>query len=53
MPRTKCALCGALSYGFPLCSRCRKKANDGRKVEGGVARWNKWAKVFEREVEAK
>jgi len=50
MPRTKCRLCGALSYGFPLCSRCRKKANDGREVEGRVARWDKLAKVFKLEV---
>ncbi len=52
MPRTKCQRCGALSYGFPLCSRCRRKANEGRIVAGRPVAWNKKAKVFElKEVE--
>uniref|UniRef100_A0A6M3JE38 Uncharacterized protein n=1 Tax=viral metagenome TaxID=1070528 RepID=A0A6M3JE38_9ZZZZ len=48
MPVTKCQKCGALSYGFPLCSRCRRKANHGRIVYGvGIAHWNNERKVFE------
>ena len=47
MPVTKCR-CGRLSYGFPLCSHCRRKANDGRALDDGrVAKWNKGSKVFE------
>ena len=49
--RTKCFKCGRFSYGFPLCSWCRRKENEGRAevVRGDVrfVMWNRRAKVFE------
>jgi len=48
---TKCRKCGRFSYGFPLCSWCRRKENEGRvEVVRGEVRfvmWNRRAKVFE------
>jgi len=43
---TRCERCGRRSYGFPLCSWCRRKANDGRVIGDQVVRWDKRAKVF-------
>lgn len=43
---TRCQCCGRFSYGFPLCSWCRRKANDGRVIGDKIVRWDKRAKVF-------
>ena len=45
--RTHCQRCNRFSYGFPLCSWCRRKANDGRKEDGRIVKWNPKRKVFE------
>ena len=44
--RSQCRRCGRQSYGFPLCSWCRRRANEGRVVRGRVAVWSSRCKVF-------
>ncbi len=45
--RTLCVKCHGLSYGMPICSRCRRKVNNGRIESGRRITWNNRAKVFE------
>lgn len=47
MMHSVCRRCGRESYGFPLCTWCRRKANQGRIVNGQKVVWNNRAKVAE------